>query len=333
MHSVNQELVSINIIFGGACNLKCPYCLQSPEMNNKKGDPKFFLENFKKFVEKKKIKSVKSIHYWGGEPLLYWKNIRDVYLGMTEIFPDCKIHRMTTNGTLVDDAYVDFCNEHKNIVNVVSLHDSNMSDEQWTRLGRLNRLCLSGLVHHLKRSPYDYMGIWERIYGLTGRELPIGLYQTHATDGCASEYWLTKEDVDFYFEEMLGAVLPMANMGHKFSQKLIANIKFECDGRKTSKIPTKCFNDRILSIDLLGNQFYCHHNNIDSNRVQNIFNGTIYLSTKINQFCSDECDSCEAFTICKGGCFMSNKHDVECYWEKAKWNFYKTLEERLKNAI
>lgn len=333
MYRIDQKLIAINLLFGSACNLHCPYCLQGNDANNKKGDPKTFLRQFKAFVNKNKIESIGSVHYWGGEPMLYISQIKAVYFGLDKLFPDIKKHRITTNGTLIDDAYVEFANAHSNIVTVVSMHDSNISDAQWRRIAKIHRLCASGLAYHGCNLPSAYMKRWEEIRECTGRAIPFGIYGAHATDGCAESLWLKREDIDAYFHEMRNLIYPLANLEHSFCRQVISNFVFEQESRMKIKAKTKCFNEKILSIDLFGNRYFCHHNGSADNRAENIFTNTFFLQKQEQDLMKPECIDCEAFPVCKGGCIMSNQRDLECYWEKSKWKFYDEIKEGLRGAV
>ena len=333
MYRINQKLIAINLLFGSACNLRCPYCLQGDEANNKKGDPQVFLQQFEEFVKKNQIESIGSIHYWGGEPLLYMSTIKEVYLGLDRLFPNIVKHRITTNGTLIDDAYVEFVNAHSNIVTVVSLHDANISDAQWRRIAKIHRLCLSGLAYHGCNLPSKYLKRWEEIYVCTGRAIPFGIYGAHATDGCNESLWLNREDIDAYFHELRNLIYPLANLGHLYCKQVISNLVFEIESRSKINAEAKCFNDKILSIDLFGNRYFCHHDGSVGNRAENIFTNTFYLQKQQAELTRPECADCEAFPVCKGGCIMSNQKDLECYWEKSKWKFYDEIKEGLRRAV
>ena len=333
MHRINQKLIGINLILGSACNLRCPYCLQGEEANNKKVDPQVFLRHFEEFAKKNQIESIGSVHYWGGEPLLYMRTIKEIYAGLNRLFPHIGMHRITTNGTLIDDAYVEFVNARPNIFTVVSLHDAEISDEQWRLIAKIQHLSLSGLAYHEKPLPSAYLKRWENIYACTGREIPFGIFGAHATEGCNENLWLTKEDIDAYFHVMRTVIYPLANFGHLYCERIISNLVYEVESKIKVNVEAKCFNDKILSIDLFGNRYFCHHDGSKNNRTQNIFTNTFYLQRPKADLIKPECVDCEAFSSCKGGCIMSKQRDLDCYWEKSKWKFYNEIKEGLRRAV
>ena len=329
MHRFDQILNGVNIVYGGACNKKCAYCMQEPDINNKKGDIDKFLMNFKKFLISEGITQINSVHYWGGETLLYWKQVRKTILELDSLY-NIKMHRITTNGTLIDESYVEFCNKHQNVFTVVSLHDFAIPDEIWRLIGKLDRFSVTGLLVRGITSADYFKPEWERVKCLTGKAVNIGIYPAHATDGCAKDCWLTIQNIDAYFVDLIDNIYRRACNGDEFSRKIIANFLFNCSTREKLATAPKCFHSGVLSVDLFGNQLICHHNDNSANRCGNIFDRKIYFKKESDKnperfFVSNECQSCEALPLCKGGCFLTNTHDVECYWEKARWALFKVL--------
>ena len=314
---------AIHLLLGNACNKRCPYCLQDEFAHTKKADFDVFEEKFRRYVAERGL-TANAVHYWGGEPLLYRKTLyRSVGL-CDELFPGATLHRITTNGTLVDDDYVAFCNANPKVHTVVSIHEFEIPDENWRMIGRLERVSVSGVVHKGRPSPYSYYEEWRRACSLAGKPLHIGLYPIHATDGADPSTWLTKQDVDAFFAELLFVMLGRTERC-AYSRSVIANFQFTDAKYRAEALKPKCFNDEVLSIDLFGNQFACHHNNALGNRLHNIFEGKKYIPIQEQRssryFDSEECRACPAFPSCHGGCYLTNTHDVECYWNKTQWAF------------
>ncbi len=326
-----QKLRVINIDFGSACNQHCKYCLQAQGASAKKGDPFLFIAKFAEYA--KTIAEVDTINYWGGEPLLYWDSIKTVLTEMDKLFPTVKTHRITTNGSLISDDYISFCNQNSKIATVLSLHDCELSEEQWKKNGQVNKLWLSALFRKDRPSPFSYCEEWYRIQKITGRSLPFGIYLLLAVDGVDKEYWVDRQDVDNFFYEIKHFVQPLANQGEDYCRGFMSNFVHEM--RRNHNIEWrggKCFNDATLSIDLFGNKYTCHHNTITSNLVENIFDKKIYINNcqPYKFSASNKCKTCDVFEICKGGCFLSHTHDVECYFMKKKYEYFKTIEGHIR---
>lgn len=111
----------VRIVMGFECNYKCKYCSQQltrdshPESVLKKADS--FLEVFLKT-----IKNPRSIEFWGGEPLVYWKTLQKIVPPLREAYPTTTF-RIITNGSLVTREIVDFLIKYKFVVSVS--HDAD----------------------------------------------------------------------------------------------------------------------------------------------------------------------------------------------------------------
>ncbi|MVX56359.1 radical SAM/SPASM domain-containing protein [Parasutterella muris] len=315
---------SVNLLFGSACNLRCGYCLQQEEGEkmNKKGDSKGFASQFLSYLDRTNTK-ITSLHYWGGEPMLYWKIIKAVYEELQPVI-QAKRNRITTNGTLITDEYVDFCNQHPDIFTVVSFHDGDISPEQWKIIGRLENFSIEALIHHKRVSPLLLKDDYERICELIGKRPPIGFDMIKANNGCHSNYWMTHEDVIAYFQAMMG-IYELANFEQDlFCKTVIAHFlyRYQKELNYKGRKPNPCVNDRILSVDLFGNTYNCHHNNSPTNITGNIFKPYIPIkpiSFNLAKFSNTkECQNCETYASCGGGCYTSNTHDADCLYYKLR---------------
>ena len=65
---------------------------------------------------------------------------------------------------------------------------------------------------------------------------------------------------------------------------------------------------------------------IPSNIAYNIFSNSIPIikdNSYSKYFTSKECQSCKNLEQCLGSCYLSNKHEIECYWFKSAYKFCK----------
>jgi len=105
----NVMMNSITVCVTEKCNMKCTYCYANEGTYNNKNDDVMNKEDFEKVREviwDLNSKGIKSIHFFGGEPLLvtselfdFCEQIRDDYKVRNIIGPSFSI---TTNGTLID---------------------------------------------------------------------------------------------------------------------------------------------------------------------------------------------------------------------------------------
>lgn len=324
------HLKAISLLLGSACNLKCGYCLQQDDSpkNNRKADVDEFVKKFTEYVSLNGV-STETVHYWGGEPLLYWARLKKIYTAIAPLF-QARMHRITTNGTLIDEDYVEFCNAHEDIFTVVSYHDGRIEDKTWALIGRLKHFSVETLIHHQKPRPSLYREDFFKVCRLTDQTPTMTFDMIKANDGCAERYWLTKEDLDQYFED-IDDCLVMANYGNDlFAKQVIAHFLFRYrkDLGYRSVKPNSCCNPSILSIDLFGNTYNCHHDNSPRNVTGNIFTKTIPVyatpKTPLERFTgTDKCKKCESYASCGGGCFTSNTHEIECLYYQRREEFIK----------
>lgn len=101
----------INIAMGTECNLHCRYCMQNNSISTKHSK---FTDEMINFVNND---NAKNITLFGGEPLLYFDDIRyffDRYTGKAN-------RSIITNGTMLNNDIVNYINEQK-ITFVLSHH-------------------------------------------------------------------------------------------------------------------------------------------------------------------------------------------------------------------
>ena len=112
---------TIKIILGHACNYNCSYCLQKDV-----GDPSerakniFTKELIKKLKQHLDLSKLSRIELWGGETLLYWKDIVEI---MSAIDNESITWYLPTNGTLLKDKHAEFFKQLKGKVTIGISHD------------------------------------------------------------------------------------------------------------------------------------------------------------------------------------------------------------------
>ncbi len=121
------------------CNLNCEYCFASQGKYHGKDALMSFETGKKAFdflIEKSGTRQNLEVDFFGGEPLMNWQVVKDLvaYARSIEKMHNKKFRfTFTTNGMLIDDEVIDFCN--KEMHNVVlsldgrkEIHDSKRSD-------------------------------------------------------------------------------------------------------------------------------------------------------------------------------------------------------------
>ena len=112
-------IISLSIFLGFNCNLNCSYCYQKGHHNSHNkvvGSPKMIPEFFEK-LKARNLTGIRSITFWGGEPLVFWKTIVEMIPRFEELYPGVRFAAMT-NGTLLTEDKVDFMKAHNFQCNV-----------------------------------------------------------------------------------------------------------------------------------------------------------------------------------------------------------------------
>ena len=309
-------------MLGTACNRNCSYCMQPRQGSNGKVDIDSFLEKLIPYLKAHYPNGLQTVEYWGGEPLLYLEYIKKIQSALlkNKIALE-RSPRIITNGTLVAKGFVDFFNNQNILVNL-SWHDGSISDDKLILLLQIKNFYISNVITHQHLDLEEDRLAWERIGNELGRYVSWQLYPVHCTDHCSKESYFTKEDIDWFFANFKEKL----STNSLFYKYILKHFYYYYVKKSLGFLEPKCYGKRKISIDLYGNRYYCHHVMIPENIAYNIFSKQIPILNKKPYdfyFSSKECQACINLEQCLGGCYLSNCHDVECYWFKSAYQFCK----------
>lgn len=120
IHKLN-DLGAIYLLLGAACNMSCRHCVQtpikscfnlSPQGENLSQEVKDFIVAWSNLPWKYAENNPRRLYFWGGEPLLYWETIKKLVLEFKQSGVKNVSYRIFSNGLLLNDEIVDFCNEN-----------------------------------------------------------------------------------------------------------------------------------------------------------------------------------------------------------------------------
>lgn len=324
-----------NIVLGTACNWHCPYCIQNKgEHFNHKYDAEAFCDKLLAFIEEKKITEIRRFSYWGGEPLLYQKQL-EILLRRLRHLRTNKPHRTITNGSLMNDSFVQMANQYRMLINI-SYHEGQLQEAQWEKCLYIRNLNVTSLIHHHRLSWDEFYRKWIWIQDTFGRCVNWFVYPMLSVDGVGGDYALTKEDVDIYVRNLYSY---LDKLDCTFYRKAISVLFYAFKMGDISKDYTNfCYNKENYAIDLAGNRYLCHHNCSESAHVGNIFTKTIpILSAEtehvLSRSTSEYCRNCPAFRYCRGGCYRYVGQRVYCYYRRRILEFLKYTKEHCQDAI
>ena len=242
----------------------------------------------------------------------------------------------TTNGRSLTDEYVEFANNHPDFRTVVSWHGGGFTDEQLDRIFRLKTVTLSEIITHYRRDLWDFRNWYWDLKERYGGGL-ICAHYLRATDGCGPDYYMTRDDVDAFFGHVERDVLPMATWGDEWAGRQLSQLLWDRNRRLPQPSGAMCVRPDRLSIDLHGNEYLCHHDFAATNVIGNIFRGIPIIPEEFLQetqkYWKDErCRKCpdDVRLYCRGGCYLSKTHDIDCYLARRRGRTLRLIEKELK---
>lgn len=174
------------------------------------------------------------------------------------------------------------------------------------------------------------------MWKLYGRCINWFVYPIHATPGVPQEWILTKEDIDKYLS-YIKDILPYVEQD-PFYKRMIQILFYSFSYHEYNpQYLSYCYNDSILSLDLFGNKYFCHHDCNSSNIVGQIFDDkstnkdVIFLKQLKSN--TNECKMCEAYKYCVGGCFRDTTFDTTCYYTKQMYKLLKYIADNHSNFV
>lgn len=97
----------IKILLGDACNYQCEYCRQGEHGKKLPYNRRKISNLLHALNDALDLSDLQRVEYWGGEPLLYWKEIKELTSFFNFINEDIYKH-ITTNGSLFTEEIVDY---------------------------------------------------------------------------------------------------------------------------------------------------------------------------------------------------------------------------------
>lgn len=185
------DIQAANICMCETCNLACSYCFfhagTFDKVGNKMIDLNTLIDTYKKLEANSKT-GLKSIGFYGGEPLMNFNVIREFVEYVKEHSNHIISFGIITNGTLITQEMIDFFNENKFYVSI-SLDGTKKYNDKY-------RIAKNG------KSVFDM--VMERVKLLKNKKFMLSSQSTLANDffkdykkGTIAEYFSTYYDVGF----------------------------------------------------------------------------------------------------------------------------------------
>lgn len=337
-NSYNKENISLVIVPYTGCNFSCPYCFEekkNPLLMNEETENSIidFLSAHP---------SVKDINltWYGGEPLLAFKNIKSIYSKIKNR-TTLKIinHSITTNGYLINSEILDFFKESQLQSMQITLDGTQEHHDQTrylkhTKQGTFNRIIenIHSVVEKLpdchltirvninKNNADDFYIMLNYLYShFNSPNLKVypGFIREETKDGCSLCYQSIKADEIVHFYETIKAKGAHVNFFPTKANKGCMINKLNSYIIGPSGEIYKCWNDVSNPDKIIG---YIQQKDI-SNKVL-----LSRYMTAVSPFEDYRCKDCLLFPVCSGGCgwyrykniFENGNFDVCCQYRDKK---------------
>lgn len=330
----------IFIMLGQQCNLSCKYCIQHSAIESFLPKSQINDDIFP-FIQQccDNANHRINLRFFGGEPLLYFKDIEEIIERTKDMNVDYSI---ITNGKMFNDEIVQYFNEHN--VNVVVSWDGRNVDmtrhydvmqEKFEVIKHLNHLCISGVLtanNYIEdfiddAVPYarTYLLEHENVFGIVADEFmniqdnkeltdidydKLNQQMSHILDIYTGKEKQTGLAVNFVIKE---------DLIHRYVNSKKCSIKYN---KNKTQYETSCSNGvKMLNMDLQGNLYHCHNNWINMGTIYSEFDdyeyGIFEMNATYENF-ESACNTCEAYPICHGGCPLVRGKQREDYCKLKK---------------
>ncbi len=316
------------------CNLSCSYCFAS--QGKYQGERALMSFEVGKqaldfLVAHSGTRRNLEVDFFGGEPLMNWQVVKDLVAYARSLEP---VHNknfrftLTTNGVLLDDEVIDFCNKEMHNV-VLSLdgrkevHDRFRKDYAGTgsydaivpkfqhfveRRGDKSYYIRGTYTHHNT----DFVSDILHMADLGFTELSMEPVVCPPDDPCA----LTQEDLPVLFdqyEQLAREMLRRQREGHPFTfYHYILDLKHgPCIYKRISGCGS---GTEYMAVTPWGELFPCHQFVCDPKySLGNIWDGVTNTAVQdefrsCNAYARPECADCWARLYCSGGCAANSYH-------------------------
>lgn len=341
---LKRNVDRVFVILGTKCNLNCKYCMQH-EITNKQIFNEINPEIYDFLTEiayENKDKEI-LITFYGGEPLLYFDNIKEIVNVLNAKNGVCFRYGIITNAKLLTDEMVAFFNDN-NIGVAVSYDGKNVdytrgfdafaNPDIRQRVLALNGLSLTGVIS-AKNYPLDILNAMQEIsneyYQLHGYHLQVNLDELLDVGIADNALWNFDYDrvkreisqiVDEVDQYVKGKAYDFNNSVKVFYVNSLISAYATGEANR-DKFGQFCYCGNgysVLNIDLKGNLYPCHNTglvvgNIKSDYFEYLNAVMKHDTTNLH---GEECKKCFAFNICKGGCkLVKDKQKNTCKLMKA----------------
>jgi len=336
---VNPNLIRIQL--GLLCNYSCPYCSQKNLRKTETNSKDTLLEFFETlptwyFGGKNGKGFTTTFEICGGEPFLYWKEMKEIVNAISENYPDASIN-ITTNGSLFTPEIVEWIKTKKLIV-IIS-HDGPLQHQRGKDIlsdpiykqvivdlldnEKGYKIVFSSLLSPRNSNIKDIKSWFFNTLNRKDIHLTIeGVVLPYSVDNY-SNYTL---DTPQEYEEFSNDIYEGIKEGHgrnffsiyKKSLDFYYSLVYK---RPSNALGQKCKMDKStsLTVNLRGEVLSCQNTSSEdygvdkaSHKIGDVsyFPG-IKLDTAKTWHSRSSCNSCPVLQLCQGGCMILDDEKFE----------------------
>lgn len=345
-----NNLFHVKFQLGLNCNYKCLYCSQ--RICGQQEVKPIDIERFKSLCRQSKLDwpNIKAIEFWGGEPFVYWKYVKDLPKFFREELGFNGFFHITTNVALYDNEKSDWSFE--NNVHYMFSHDgvnhkAQRSEEDWLDDNHKCQL----VRERLKDSPYSSVhavfapmndtNLWHTMELFKKRlgDRATILMNTGMRCDSTNQYLMAEftpekvESLKKYWFEIMTQCFDLSNTYYKMmgairyyvKERIERMINSRTAGSFVHNCPTKSRHSLVFTMD--GQYIPCHGSSLE----QGLSAGDIlhldqcrdfgYTSVHHRTLCKD----CPFITQCGGPCGFYNDRSVLYFCKSTIWNHETTF--------
>lgn len=343
-----QDLGAIYLLLGTQCNMSCRHCVQTPIKNTLCLKPNGnyptkevlgFIKNWANLPWR--FSKPRRLYFWGGEPLLFWETIKR----LVKEFEECSLEfRIFSNGLLLNQEIVDFCNSHNvrfilsyDAPNATAVRNVAPSKEKCDLYLRIDKRTVNTVFNAINNDMLSAIECLEEKFPST--EVTCGFI--NVLSDIPKDIWKFKSgDVRRAVEGMyLKALKGDKYALNWFITKLSRTYSF--DKQYFSNYPFPPCRPSIvsLSINFKGDVILCHNYDKVVANVRQPFEDILDAHKNAwKESLPSSCLDCEHLDMCRCICPIAlrtqdNKELVYCSYLKDMWSAVKDYGERLYPKI
>lgn len=334
---LQNDITTVWLVLGNRCNCNCRYCSQhdlavSCIRNDVNPEIYPFL---KKIAAENSFKP--KIIFYGGEPLLYYENLKEVIAELGDSF----CYKIITNGKLLTSDVVEYCNRYNISVQVSWDGDQSIKSRNYDVIvdNKDNVLALNDLKIHTmfthysspKKTIADVQGLDDEYIALHGYCFDVEvnyLVPFGGKDKYDEVYDVNlkrlSDETDYFCYKYFNGI-DVGSVGYRFIDKWVnyyQNFWSLDNGELKLRNRTCTYGIHGLNMDLMGNLYSCHNESVPIATIKTLFIDylDVLLKKDFNEKHFQKCKVCPVLPICRGGCKAMKYDELYCNVRLAAFN-------------